>query len=98
MASSPTPLHCILYKAPSGTKITAASYVDHASGKVTALTPATDGQSFDMPVSVAGKYVVNATINQAGDAVVHVVEDCPSHTKLLWVTDKTANFVLQVTS
>lgn len=94
--SSSTPLNCILYNAPSGTKITAASCVNHATGKVTVINPSADGQSFQVPVDTPGEYVVNATINQTSGVVIHVVEDCPNHTKLLWITDKTDNFVLQV--
>ena len=96
VTSSNTPLKCILFNAPSGTKITAASYVDHASGQSTAINPAADGQSFEMPLDTPGQYIVNATINQTGGVVVHIVEDCPTHTQLLWITDKTDNFVLQV--
>lgn len=94
--SSNTPLNCILYNAPSGTKITAASYVDHATGKVMTINPSADGQSFEVPVNTPGEYVVNATVNQTGGVVIHIVEDCPNHTRLLWITDKTDNFVLQV--
>lgn len=96
VTSSVTPISCILYNAPSGTKITAATTVDHATGKATALTPAADGQSFQLPINNPGLFVVNATINSNGGVVVHIAEDCPSHTTLLWITDKTDNFVLQV--
>jgi len=93
---STTPINCILYNAPSGTQITAASVVDHATGTTTAITPASGGQSFSLPIDTPGLYVVNATINSASGVVVHITEDCPSHTTLLWITDKTDNFVLQV--
>jgi len=96
LPSSSTPLNCILYNAPPGTKITAASYVDHATGKVTAINPSADGQSFQVPVDKPGEYVVNATVNQTSGVVIHIVEDCPNHTALLWITDKTDNFVLVV--
>jgi hypothetical protein len=95
--SSSTPLKCVLYNAPAGTKVTAATFVDHASGKAKPITPATNGQSFQVPIDKPGEYVVNAVINQTGGIIVHIVEDCPSHTRLLWITDKTDNFVLQVT-
>lgn len=94
--SDATPLKCILYNAPSGTKITAATCVDHASGESRSIQPAPDGQSFQVPVDTPGEYIVNATINRTPGVVVHIVEDCPGHTKLFWITDKTDNCVLQV--
>jgi hypothetical protein len=36
-------------------------------------------------------------VNDTAGATVNIVEDCPGHTKLLWITDKTDNFILQVT-
>lgn len=96
IASDTTPLICILYNAPEGTQITAVTSVDHGTGKATAIEPAADGKSFEIPVDAPGEFVINVTINQASGVVIHIVEDCPSHTKLLWITDKTDNFVLQV--
>jgi hypothetical protein len=96
IASSNTPLKCILFNAPTGVQITAASCVDHATGDVTAINLAADGQSFEVPVDTPGEYGVNAVVNQTSGVVVHIAEDCPGHTELLFITDKTDNFVLQV--
>jgi hypothetical protein len=96
VASSPTPVNCILFNAPAGTEITAVTSVNHATGKATTIKPAADGQSFQLPIDTPGLFVVNGTVNQTGGVIVHIVEDCPSHTTLLWIADKTDNFVLQV--
>ena len=97
VASSATPLNCILYNAPTVTKITAATCIDYATGNPIPVTIANDAESFQVPINTPGKYVINATVNDTAGTTVRIVEDCPGHTKLLWITDKTANFILQVT-
>jgi hypothetical protein len=101
VAQSDTPITCTLYNAPTVVQVVAAAYTDFATTTTTQITPAADGQSFQIPIDVPGKYVVSVVINETAGMIISLVEDCAGHTPMFWIGDPNSNadhLILTVTA
>jgi hypothetical protein len=97
VASSATPLNCVLDPVDVVAQISVVQYKDPA-GKIKPITVAADGRRFQFPIDAPGTYEINVTMKDQVPAAVVIVEDCDDRTQLLTILDKTGNFRLRVTA
>jgi hypothetical protein len=72
-SSANTPLTCVIDNPGNGVKITEAA-TNNPDGSNVELNVAVDGQSFQLPISVVGTYVVGVTVNKIVGRAVNIAE------------------------
>jgi hypothetical protein len=100
VASSNTPLTCVIDNPGNGVKITEAA-IDNPDESTSELNVADDCQSFQIPIDTAGIYIVGVTVNKIVGRAVNIAEDAEGGTLLLALypgnVAKNGTFTLQVT-
>ncbi len=100
VASGPTPLTCVIDNAQPNVTIKEADYTINGGAKTQAVI-APDGQSFQVPITTPGNYVVGVTVSSI-PAPVNIVTSVAGQ-KLLLLSlypenlSKNGTFTLEVT-